>query len=198
MAPPSVASVALLSVNMELSTTTLPPVISRAPPRSASLFWNTEVCTAREPPLTSMAPPGRSLKEVSEIDTCPPETNSARVVVPVVSRRPGRALGLPKRQPAISTGTSTVPPSMITCPSSFSPCRFNGGEPARTSSRVEALLEMKVRPEASLEMISSRLSVRLALSTKPLTMCSPADSLMTNSLPEYCCVALVRAAAIVL
>eukprot|EP00964_Phaeocystis_antarctica_P036075 scaffold20625_cov59-Phaeocystis_antarctica.AAC.1 len=191
MAPPSVASVALLSVNMELSTTTLPPVISRALPRSAWLRPNTEVRTARPAlPLTSMAPPGSSSKKVSEIDTCPSETNSARVVVPVVSRRPGRALGLPKRQPAISTGTSTVPPSMITCPSSFSPCRFTGGEPARTSSRVEALLEMTVRPEASLEMISSRLSVRLALSTKPLTMCSPADSLMTNSLPEYRCVAL--------
>eukprot|EP00964_Phaeocystis_antarctica_P006233 scaffold3386_cov59-Phaeocystis_antarctica.AAC.8 len=70
---------------------------------------------------------------------------------------------------------------MITCPSSCSPCSFTGGEPARTSSRMEEVLEM-LAPLAA--MISSRLSVRLASSTKsPSTKCSPADSSMTTSLP---------------
>eukprot|EP00964_Phaeocystis_antarctica_P043493 scaffold24963_cov62-Phaeocystis_antarctica.AAC.1 len=181
-----------------MPTTTLPPVMSRAPPRSASLFWNTEVCTAREPPLTSIAPPRRPLKKVSDTNTCPSETKSARIVVPAARRRPGRSLTLSKRQPAISTGASTVPPSMITCPSSFSPCSFTGGEPARTSSRVlETLLEMMVEVLLA-AMISSRLSVRFASSTKPLTMCSPADSLMTTSLPGNSSVTFARASLIVL
>eukprot|EP00964_Phaeocystis_antarctica_P058165 scaffold34484_cov63-Phaeocystis_antarctica.AAC.10 len=142
-----------------------------------------------------MAPPSRPSKTVSEIDTCPSKTRSALTAVPVTSRRRSRALGLPKRQPAISIGTSTVPPSMITCPSNSSPFSFTGGAPSRTSSRVEVLLEMK---ESLAAMISSWLSVRLASITKPLTMCSPADSLITTSLPGNSSVTLARASSIVL
>eukprot|EP00964_Phaeocystis_antarctica_P064171 scaffold38580_cov75-Phaeocystis_antarctica.AAC.4 len=192
MAPPSL-SVALLSVNVELRTVTLPPVTSRAPPLSAWLFWKTEVCTAREPPLTLMAPPSRPSKTVSEIDTCPFETNSARTSVLALSRRPRRTLALPKRQPA-----NSVLLSIRTCPSNSRPCSITGGAPARTSSRVEALLEIKARPKASLEMISSRLSVRFASITKPLTMCSPKDNLITTSSPWNTSDTFKRASSIVL
>eukprot|EP00964_Phaeocystis_antarctica_P090136 scaffold57636_cov67-Phaeocystis_antarctica.AAC.3 len=140
-----------------------------------------------------MAPPSRSLKAVSEIDTCPFETNSARTSVLALSRRPRRALGLPKRQ-----STNSVLLSIRTCPSNSRPCSITGGAPARTSSRVEPRLEMIVRPEALFEMISSRLSVRLASSTKPFTMCLPADSLMTTSLPGKSSVTFARASLIVL
>eukprot|EP00964_Phaeocystis_antarctica_P034311 scaffold19502_cov68-Phaeocystis_antarctica.AAC.10 len=57
---------------------------------------------------------------------------------------------------------------------------------------------MKVRPKALLEMISSRLSVRFASITKPPTMCSPKDSLITTSLPWNRSAELKRASSIVL
>eukprot|EP00964_Phaeocystis_antarctica_P127564 scaffold91223_cov69-Phaeocystis_antarctica.AAC.1 len=141
-----------------------------------------------------MAPPSRSSKTVSEIDTYPPETNSARTSVPASSRRRTRACtnGRTKRQSAIST----VPPSMITRPLvKFSPCSLTGGAPACTSSKVGPLLETNASLAA---MISSRLNVRFASSTKPLTSCSPADSLILSSLIWDSCITLERASAIVL
>eukprot|EP00964_Phaeocystis_antarctica_P112392 scaffold76565_cov61-Phaeocystis_antarctica.AAC.1 len=59
------------------------------------------------------------------------------------------------------------------------------------------LPEMMVRALLA-ATISSRLSERFASSTKPLTMCSPADSLMTTSLPGNSSVTFLRASLIVL
>eukprot|EP00964_Phaeocystis_antarctica_P004187 scaffold2260_cov65-Phaeocystis_antarctica.AAC.8 len=57
---------------------------------------------------------------------------------------------------------------------------------------------MKARPKALLEMISSRLSVRLASSTKPFTLCVSSDSLITTSSPWNTSDTFERASSIVL
>eukprot|EP00964_Phaeocystis_antarctica_P063680 scaffold38239_cov66-Phaeocystis_antarctica.AAC.6 len=193
MAPPlpEDTSVTLLSLNVEVRTRTSPPVTSRAPPLSAWLLSNVELCTARVPPLTSIAPPSRLSKTASEINTCPSEINNARAFVLASSRRRRLALAPPKRQPAITT----APPATRTCPSSTSPCNFTGGAPARTSSRVKALLEMKASLSAT---ISSRASMRFASSTTPPMKCSPEDSLITTSMPVNRSAELKRASLIVL
>ena len=160
--------------------TTSPPVTSRAPPLSASLLSNVELCTVRVPPLTSIAPPSRPSKTALEIDRCPREMRSARGYVPASSLRLRLPRSLPNQQPSISA----APPSIKICPLSSSPCSVTRGAPARSSKlRAETLLEIMV--EASLAaVISSRESVRFASSTRPPTMCVPADSLSTNSLPD--------------
>eukprot|EP00964_Phaeocystis_antarctica_P028287 scaffold15952_cov65-Phaeocystis_antarctica.AAC.1 len=137
-----------------------------------------------------MAPPSRSLKTVSEITTCPLKTNRDRTSLPAWSWRPRRTLALSKRQPA-----NSVLLSIRTCPSSPRPRSITGGAPARTSSRVEALLEMKALLSP---VISSRASLRFASSTKPLTLCSPVDSLTTTSSPWNRSDTCKRASSIVL
>eukprot|EP00964_Phaeocystis_antarctica_P005525 scaffold3020_cov69-Phaeocystis_antarctica.AAC.3 len=57
---------------------------------------------------------------------------------------------------------------------------------------------MKAWPKALLEMISSRLSVRLASSTKPFTLCVPSDSLITTYSPWNSFDTFKRALSIVL
>eukprot|EP00964_Phaeocystis_antarctica_P157256 scaffold127376_cov74-Phaeocystis_antarctica.AAC.3 len=138
-----------------------------------------------------------SSKSLFVIVTSPPRTTSSAATsgasVPASSRRPRRALELPKRQSA-----NSVLLSIRTCPSSSRPCSFTGGASARTSSRVEPRLEMIVRPEALFEMISSRLSVRLASSIKLFTLCVPPDSSITMSSPWNSFDTFRRASSIVL